>query len=839
MSDRTPTPPAGALGLGLLVVLNMFGACRWFTEPQEPARPGATDADARTLALAVNVPFAALELPPHSRPHAAEPPTRIPLRAWKTGEHGAGNVPMPIRTRNLYFHRPSPGMLMERADGTLVPHKSNAVEGAPHWTYDRETIRLFGWPELPGPDDLVLIDRDGTTGERNLNLASSGLSPEDFARSTVQAGDISRSGLLLPAPGLAAWEIEVPPFAELHFAPALIQPEVIDGPPSDGATLTLTFTTAGATTTLWEGALRDDAFTPVHLDLAAHGGQRGRLEARTSPGADNRFDYVFLADPVVASRKQSPRKVFLVFVDTLRADHVSAFGYERDTTPALSALADRGARFTQARNVAPWTLPSTRSVLTGNDPEQYFSSPTLQGRLRDAGFATAMFAGNIYLGANFGLNRDWGTHQVELLPRANTQLDRALAWLDEHEGRDALLLLHLMDPHLPYKEPAEYRRMFAGDPPEKLRRDVFHRPDVLAARLRTDEERQYIRDRYDNNIRFADDQLARLYDRMGPDDILVFFSDHGEEFWDHGGFEHGHTLFDELLRVPLVVVAPQLPTATVDAPVSLLDIAPTVLDLLGLPADGMKGSSLRALATGDREATALFTARAQAFGRPLYGDERWGVLTEQRKYSTVAGAEDLYDLSSDPGETEDLLSRKGADASGLRSTLSASLGREVREAFRLSNRGARKPPADDLIATVHLPGGIDAAWVGDDPTSSSAATIALSEDKLTATVTWVRGFRGTRNVWVVPKQPISEATPTLTITLTAGAESAPFVVEADKPTAPNGKRVVLGSARVGERGFEAGFGITPLPDAAGAALVGYDPALADQLRAMGYVVGDE
>jgi arylsulfatase A-like enzyme len=849
MSGRPTSPSSNALlASALLLVGAVFSACTCGSPPAPPSAPTRSTAStlptvpndqARTLALAVDVPFATLELPPDSRPHAPAPPARIPLQDWRPGEQGAARTDNPIRTRNLYFHKPSPGMIVERADGTVLPHRSTSSQAEAHWTYDRASIKVHGWEGLPAADALFLVYPQATELEQGLNLASSGLAPEVFARATVQAGDISRSGLLLPAPGLAAWEIEVPPAADLRFAPALIQPEIRDGAASDGAHLTVTLTVEGQRHTLWEGAVRDDGFEAQRVDLAAFAGKRARLEAQTTPGADNRFDYVFLADPVIASRKAQPRRVVLVFVDTLRVDHVSAFGYHRDTTPALDKLADRGVRFSQARNVAPWTLPSTRSLLTGNDPERYFDSDTLQGRLRAEGFATAMFAGNIYLGANFGLNRDWGTHFVELLPSADAQLDRALAWLDEHEGRDSLLLVHLMDAHLPYKEPKDYRRMYAGDPPDKLKRDVFHRPDVVAARLKTDEERQYIRDRYDNNIRFTDDQLARLYDRLGPDDVLVFFSDHGEEFWDHDGFEHGHTLHEELLRVPLVLVGPGLDAATVDAPVSLLDVMPTVLDLLGLPHDGMKGSSLLALARGDATAAATFKARPQAFGRPLYGDERWGVLDNQLKYTTVAGAEDLYDLGLDPEETEDLRFKREGEVSGLLDVLGTTLGRPMRAAFRFSNRGARKAPAEELVAVVTVPGGIEAAWVGDDPTSSSAAMVTTADDGNSATITWLRGFRGSRNVWVVPKRPIAEVTRSLSVTLKAGDQTAPFAIEADKPDAPNGKRVVLGSARAGERGFELGFGLVPLPDQVGGKLVGYDPELAEQLKAMGYAVGND
>lgn len=828
----------GAAAMTVTAALIALVGCRGGSDIPTDVAP---EGEARTLLLSVDQAFASLAVPADSRGALGRPPERIPLRGWEAGSAEGERVhstALPIRTRNLYFFKPSPGMKVVKADGTEIPHRYTQPGKPPYWTYDANQIRVHGWGAAPGDEELFFVYPPSTAKEATLNQAFSGKSPEEFVRSIAQAGPESRSGLLLPAPGHAAWDLTIPPSADLRFSPALIRPEVLDGPASDGVEVTVTLKVGDAEHELWKGRVEDDTFRPVRVDLGAWAGQTGRLTVQSDPGADPRFDYLFLADPVVASRKASPKRVFLVFVDTLRPDHMGTYGYERATTPNLDRIAADAARFSQARSVAPWTLPSARTVLTGHDPERYFSVPTLQGRLREAGYATAMFAGNLYLSANFGLQRDWGLHHVELLPRANTQLDQALAWLDQNAGRDLLLLVHLMDAHLPYEEPKAYRRMFAGDPPETLQRDAFHRPQVMEASLKTKEDRQYLRDRYDNNVRFADDQLARLYERLGPDDVLVFFSDHGEEFWDHGSFEHGHTLFDELLRVPLIVRGPGVQAASIDAPVSLLDVTPTVLDLLGLPLGDLKGTSLAAVARGEPGAADALTARPQAFGRPLYGGERWGVLNEGLKYTTFEGREALHDLRADPSERKDLRGKgPGVDAS--RAAMAQALQREVADALRLAVEGARKFPAHPLVATMKVPGGIKAAWVGDDPTEQSLAELSWEPGSDTVVVTWPRGYRGSRDVWVVPTAKLADVTHKLTIQAQEGSTTQSFTIPADKPAAPQGVRVVVLQEKVGERRLELGFGVAPIPNGDTPQLSGYDPDLADQLKAMGYAVGDE
>jgi len=802
----------------------------------EPELPTAENDRAQTFALAVDVGFAQLDLPPSSRPHGP-PPERIPLSGWVNTKGEQYRTNLPIRTRNLFFHRPPPGMELVDAQGELVPHKARAGSSKPRWTFTESTLTLIG-VDNPADADYFLIWPQATARESALNLETSGAeSPEEFVRQSVQAGPEYRGGLLLPAPAVASWDLKVPPAADLWFSPALIQPEISDGDPSDGATLTVAVTVGGESKELYSVHLASPQFVEQRIDLSEHSGQDVRLSFTTQPGRNALFDYVFVSEPVVASRKAHPTQVVLIFVDTLRPDHLGAYGYERDTSPALDAWSEGSVVFESARSVAPWTLPSARSVVTGRHPEHYDIADTLQGRLRSRGFASAMFAGNLYLGANFDMNRDWGLHRVTLWPTATEQVDHGLEWLAQQRGRDAVLMLHFMDAHLPYREPEEYRRKFADDPPPTLTRDEFHRNQVLSARLKPGAERQYVRDRYDNNIRYIDDELARLFDQVEDDAIVVYFSDHGEEFWEHRGYEHGHTLFDELLRVPLVIRSPNMPPGRVSEPVSLLDVTPTVLDALGLPLGEVDGVSLIPASQGKEPALEALQSRKLAFGRPLYGYERWGVLADQVKYTTSEGREAAYNLEQDPREKVNVFLKSDSADPGAehRPHLGEALGRQVGVGYRLTTGRMKHAPTEDTVVHLKVPGGIQDAWVGDEPTESSRACVGVEGEVVTAI--WSRGYRGTREVWVIPNNPLQDTTHLLTAKLEFGDSTAELTVPAGKAGGLPKQRVPLTRQKVGDRTVFLTYGIAPIPDAQMTGLSGYDPETSAELEALGYVTG--
>jgi arylsulfatase A-like enzyme len=804
----------------------------------EPPRPAPVDVPGVTYALSVDVPFAELVVPPDSRGGRA-PAARFAVRgpwsvAFDDAKGATFEAPLPVRPRAMFFFRPPEGMRLLDAKGKGIPHSHGAKQA---WTFDAATLSVTrpAGSEPPSPGELSLEYPFATERERALNLQFSGKAPADFVRATIQAGPDSRAGLLLPAPATASFDVDVPAGGELSFAPGLVAPETADDAPSDGADARVEVEVGGAVTVVWRAALTDSTFSDVRVDLSRWAGQRVRLRFVTSPGETTRFDYAFFADPVLASRQTKPKRVVMVFVDTQRADHLGLYGYVRPTSPILDAFGKSAAVFENAHTVAPWTLPSTRSVYTGMQPESWASAETVQGLLRARGFRTAMFAGNVYLSANFDMNRGWGQHHVVNWPIAEDQVDLGLSWLRANEGHDSLLLLHFMDCHLPYTEPSGWRYRFAESSPPGLP-ESFERGAVVSSKLPPDMLRPYVEDRYDNNVAYLDHELGRLFAALSPDDVVVYFADHGEEFWDHGEFEHGHSTYEELMRVPLVVRAPGVNGTRSRLPASLLDVAPTVLDAVGLPAPAaMQGRSLLGVARGGDDPA--LASRDLAFGRPLYGPARWGVYHASEKYSTTEGRERVVDLGADPEEAIDRLSgREGDAASPYRARLSSALGREVRVGYRLAASPAAAGPKEDLVVDLVVPGGVSAAWVAEDPTDKSKAAVSVTADGVTAR--WFAHYRGGREVYVVPRSPLGEVTLALRMRVhRADGSVEEVVVPPDRPATLGRDREPLARSKVGGRSLTLGFGIAP--DASSFATDATDPELSDALQMLGYAVGPE
>lgn len=390
-------------------------------------------------------------------------------------------------------------------------------------------------------------------------------------------------------------------------------------------------------------------------------------------------------------RPPRPDNVLLVVVDTLRADHLGAYGAERPTSPAFDAWAAEGLLFERAWATSPWTLPSVASILTGLEPARHGAGrprrdagkrnftgladgvETLAERLAAAGRATGAVVNNPFLHEKFGVARGFESWDYEAAGRtrsrrADESVDAALAWLDRVGDRPWLLLVHLFDPHLAYDAPAPYLGRFTGgEPPAERRR----KPSWIRDRLRRGGfDLAPLTAAYDEEILFVDSQLERLRRGLEERDLagrtlVVLTSDHGEELGDHGGFEHGHSVYDELLRVPLVLVGPGIEPGRIRAPVGLVDLAPTVLAALGLEAPPeLPGVSLLG---------APPAARTLVAERTLYGEEEKAAMRWPWKlqWSPRSGAALLFDLEADPGERVDLAAQEPEVTQRMRALLEA------------------------------------------------------------------------------------------------------------------------------------------------------------------------
>jgi len=331
--------------------------------------------------------------------------------------------------------------------------------------------------------------------------------------------------------------------------------------------------------------------------------------------------------------------VLVILVDTLRADRLTPYGASHDTSPAVAELlAERGTTFEQAYAPAPWTLPSMVGLMTGRSPGELVRGgagafalpddvPVLAERLSELGYVTAGFYANPTLHRGNGFARGFDTFYTpppelaSLRLHGDTLLDRVLPWLREQQERGDLtqrpffLYVHFLDPHDPYTNPANEAHRWpwlpAYDGP--LTGDSVHGLYTGALSLGAgpgtdaDEDRAWISGLYDGEVAYVDGLVRRLFEALDPevlaDTLVVFTADHGEELYDHRGWKHGETLYQEQLRVPLILrwdAGPVPAGARIAEPASLLDLLPTALTAAGgeVPA-GVEGVGLLARLVGD------------------------------------------------------------------------------------------------------------------------------------------------------------------------------------------------------------------------------------------------
>jgi arylsulfatase A-like enzyme len=447
------------------------------------------------------------------------------------------------------------------------------------------------------------------------------------------------------------------------------------------------------------------------------------------------------AGPAPGDGLASPRGVFLIVIDTLRADRLSCYGYQAHRTPHLDALADSGVRFARARAVASWTVPSMGALLTSRLPaelglvesdedekwpgrkrqrrrQRSLTLPaepaTLATVLRGSGFRTAAFVDQPMLSPRHGFQRgfdDWfqpdakgaiARHDAAAGLRRQTwattafafESDTALiegfeAWLPAHASRGPVFAwLHLLTPHRPYTPPASHP-VGAPDPTQS--------------------------DLYDAEIRAVDAlvgrALAAIATHLGWENALVVLtSDHGEAFGEHGSFEHGNSLHREVLDVPLLLSAPgRLPRGrTIDALVRSIDVAPTLLAVVGVPAPAeMRGESLLPLLDEPGASRAVYAEGV------LYGaTER--AYTEEGFKLLLDGDGDrvaLYAIDEDPDERSDLAEDDPQRVEALRARMQG-----LRRG--LGDRGA--PPAGESPASLEALralGYLEGAESGHEPES--------------------------------------------------------------------------------------------------------------------------
>jgi arylsulfatase A-like enzyme len=656
------------------------------------------------------------------------------------------------------------------------------------------------------------------------------VAPRGVGLTSFDAFRDRRESLVLRVPGRVALRARIPERASLDYAWSA----------EPGTRVAIRVSAVAHGTPALEARVERAAgrsWTEASLDLAALAGRDAEIRFDFAAGAPR----VVLARPELWGAAAGPARpnVLIYLVDCLRADHVGAYGYPRPTTPAIDQLARDGVVFETAQACASWTKPAVGCLFTGLYPVFHGArtvddaldpgAPTLAEAFRAAGYATAAWIANPFVSAPaFGLTR--GFHRVvqavdkpaavninDLPADAALITRRVLPWLAANGDRRFFAFLHSLDLH------AQYRR-----------RPPFDR--VFLSRDRKRDARQV--DLYDNELAANDHEIGlllgalkrlRLYDRT----LIVVTADHGEEFGEHGFTRHGHTLHQGLLHVPLVLKLPRSAQAgrRVAPVVSAVDLAPTLLELAGLPpAQGLQGESLVPLLEGRTLAERAVFAEQLSPRESLYAGRR-GRFKYVQQFLPEPG-EALHDLAGDPGETRNIVADAPAEG--------RALADEVRRFAQLGQWGyhlALTLPRPE--AKVRLRVEAERGVLADVVRFGIAAgeSLALSGDRRRLDY---RFAAGTRRRHVVLRADPPEAPLRLRLTIDgreAVIQAAPSGAELHSPVLLRAGALraelaqvsgILGAGASAIRAF-----YVPPPAASRKAVL--DPELKESLRALGYV----
>ena len=609
------------------------------------------------------------------------PPEPLPLRQevvrhllsdrYETGEApSTANIPSVVvagERRPVLWSSPAISLLIEalpEAKGREVTLDVPVVE-----RLRGKTIRLV--PTIPAGLGIAkaepIVVRDvGEEVPLHLTLAGDPAGGE-LVSVTGRTGPPETTYLTKP--------IEVPPGAKLRFGIALDENEWPAALPA--IAFKLTAVEEKDERTLFEeridpgGNAAQRVWLDREVDLAPFAGKSLRLRFESGPepqqDAGARFVFPVWSDPVIVAPKadgKPRRNLLLISLDTLRADHLGAYGYRRPTSPKIDRLlADQGTLFERAYAQFPGTAGSHMTLLTSLFPCVHQVTGGLGAHrklradihplaelMRAQGYATAAFTEDGWVTADTGYDRGFGTFVEAKSPivtqptgQADVTFPHALSWIRSHGDVNWFVFAHTYQVHYPYTPPPGYLERVAPD----------HGTDRASRDAAL----------YDGEIRYTDDVLADFLAGLedagaGDSTLIVMLSDHGEQFGEHRLFAHGNSLFDILLHVPLILRAPGLVPAgnRISARVGLIDLVPTVLELLELPPiDVKQGRSLVPLIRGEPlPPVTMWAELPPRLVSARVDDVKWII-------GQKTGRAQVYDLASDPRELDDVRARFPAD----------------------------------------------------------------------------------------------------------------------------------------------------------------------------------
>jgi len=532
-------------------------------------------------------------------------------------------------------------------------------------------LTFGGTVPIDGQDVSVAID---SLWIRNQSTPSKTMRAPTYAGlvANVRLGDEERQAIALSRHSTLRYHVMIPADCSLGFgvgvegegdAPFAIE-VTADGQP-------ITQVLAGTASGAWADHKVDlsrFAGEIVRIDLRAEGEGAGRL-AWNSPR---------ILVPARPERNLEPaRNVVVLVIDTLRADKLRPFNaHTRVETPAIDQLASEGVVFALAQAPENWTKPSVASILTGLHPQTHqqktgdaalpSSAELLSEHLKGEGFATGSFIANGYVSDRFGFDQGWDDYTNYIREGKSTEakdvFDEAGNWIEAHKDGRFFAYIQTIDPHVPYDPPGKYLQMYdpseytgqvrprmTGDLLEKAKRNP---PQVVFDAS----DKRRLKALHDGEITQHDHFFGAFIERLSSlglteDTLVVVTSDHGEEFDDHGSWGHGHSVYQELLHVPLMFRLPgRLPAGTkVGDAVSTLDISATVTDLLGVPAMvHNEGQALVGLMLGEAPSSPSVAFSDFQDDRRVITTRRWKLILRGNLTST------MFDLVADPMEKTQL-----------------------------------------------------------------------------------------------------------------------------------------------------------------------------------------
>ncbi len=390
-----------------------------------------------------------------------------------------------------------------------------------------------------------------------------------------------------------------------------------------------------------------------------------------------------------------PQNVIVILVDALRADHLGFAGYSRPTSPTLDAFAKESLIFTQAISQSSYTKPVIASLFTSLYPSQHNvfrntrhdaagnfisdvlddSFKTMAEYLRDAGFNTAGFLEQAQLRSYMGFAQGFYYYKPDM-GTASEINEGFFHWLPLNKHRKFFAYLHYLDVHAPYVPPPKYRDMFGSFDhstsfPEQVKDWQKFKGDVTDGNITlTQTEAEQLKALYDAEIRAFDDDMAALFarlkkERVYDNSLIIITADHGDEFLEHGSVDHAHTLYDELLRVPLMIRFPKgAHRGVVNTQVQTIDVLPTILEFCEIDLDPhVMGHSLLAYKNGANE--------HQQF--PVFSERADLISMRTEKFKYIYNMElktgELYNLQNDPDESKNLADEDAKAAAQMQSEI--------------------------------------------------------------------------------------------------------------------------------------------------------------------------